>query len=117
MGLTQWQQLFTFLKNKGQNIYSPSQPIGECKEKYLVLKNSGTTRHPFASTDVEIYTIFCYVPKNKYSELEGYVMQTKEIMKDIYPQFIPTGNQTPSFYDDDLKAHMVSIDYKNYKKI
>lgn len=71
----------------------------------------------FASTDVEIYTIFCYVPKNKYSELEGYVMQIKEIMKDIYPQFIPTGNQTPSFYDDDLKAHMVSIDYKNYKKI
>ena len=114
---TQWQQLYTFLKSKGVNVYSPAQAIGECKTKYVVVKSSGATRHPSFSTDVETYSLLCYVPKDKYSELEGYVMGLKGLMKEIYPQFIATGQQTPSFYDDDIKAHMVSIDYKNYKKI
>jgi hypothetical protein len=117
MGKSQWQQLYDFLKSKKLNIYSPSQPIGECKNKYIAIKYAGSTRHAYCSTDVDIYTIFCYVPKNNYSEIEGYVQEVKSAMKGIYPQFIPTGQQTPSFYDEDIKAHMVSIDYKNYKKI
>lgn len=117
MGKSQWQQLYDFLESKKFNVYSPSQPIGECKEKYIAIKYSGSTRHVYCSTDVDIYTIFCYVPKNKYSEIEGYVQEVKKTMKEIYPHFIPTGQQTPSFYDKDIKAHMVSLDYKNYKKM
>jgi hypothetical protein len=117
MGKSQWQQLYDFLKSKNFNVFSPMQPIGECKQKYIVIKYAGSTRHMFCSTDVDIYTIFCYVPKDKYSILEGYVQDVKKAMKDIYPQFIPTGLQTASFYEEEIKAHMVSLDYKNYKKI
>ena len=41
----------------------------------------------------------------------------KAAMKGLEPMIVPYGNQTPSYYDDSVKAHMVSIEYKNYKKM
>ena len=38
-------------------------------------------------------------------------------MKKLMPMLKPNGMQTPSYYDDTYKAHMVSISYTNYKKV
>ena len=59
----------------------------------------------------------CYVPKTQYSKLEPLVQRVKKAMKGLEPLIVPYGSQTPSYYDDGLKAHMISIEYVNYKKM
>lgn len=115
MSDSRWKDLYIFLKSKGFEVYSPGQKIGECESKYIVIKNDGSNAHTSFSTDVDLYSIMMYVPKDKYSELEKYKMEVKTAMKDIYPIFITNGIETSSFYDDSIKAHMISMQYKNYK--
>lgn len=117
MGDSRWQDLFTHLKSKGFDVFSPGIKVGECTKQYIVVSHSGSSQDPNVSSDIDLYSIMCYVPKKGYSELEPMVQYVKRVMKDLRPMFMPNGSQTPSFYDDELKAHMVSIVYKNYKKI
>lgn len=114
---SRWQDIFKHLKSAGFDVYSPGTKIGECTSQYIVLKNNGSTQHESFSTDIDLYSVMCYVPRDGYSELEPMVQRVKEAMKGLKPMILPYGSQTPSFYDDTYKAHMVSIEYKNYKKL
>ena len=114
---SRWQDIFTHLKDKGFEVYSPDTKTGECKKEYLVIKNDGSSKHPSFSTDIDLYAVMCYVPKNKYSTLEPLIQRVKKAMKELEPMIKPYGTQTPSYYDDSYKAHMISIEYKNYKKL
>lgn len=111
-----WQDIYLHLK-ESFDTYSPGIKLGECKEPYIVVKNDGSTKHPSFSTDIDLYAVMCYVPKQNYSSLETLIQQVKKEMKGLEPMIMPYGLQTPSFYDDTLKAHMVSISYRNYKKL
>ena len=113
---SRWQDIFAHLKKSGYDVYSPGVKTGECESPYVVVKNDGSSRHTSFSTDIELYAVMCYVPKQSYSELEPLVQSVKETMKGLEPMIKPYGSQTPSYYDDSLKAHMISIEYKNYKK-
>ena len=117
MADNRWQDIFMCLKKAGFKVYSPGMAEGECTEPYVVVKNDGSSQHSSFSSDVDLYAVMCYVPKQKYSSLETLVQSVKTTMKKLYPMIIPYGQQTPSFYDDSLKAHMISIEYKNYKKM
>ena len=114
---SRWQDIFTHLKKAGFDVYSPGMKIGECTSEYLVVKNDGSSKHISFSTDVDLYAVMCYVPKEKYSSLEPLVQRVKSFMKWLEPMIKPYGSQTPSYYDDSVKAHMISIEYKNYKKL
>lgn len=114
---TVWKDIFDLLVSKGFEVYSPGTKKGECTSEYIVVKNDGSTQHILASTDVDLYAVMCYVPQQQYSRLETLVLRVKQAMKELYPQVIPYGSQTPSYYDDNYKAHMISIEYKNYKKM
>lgn len=114
---SRWQDIFLNLKNQGFDVYSPGIKTGECVSEYVVIKNDGSSKHTSFSTDVDLYAVMCYVPKNKYSSLEPLVQRVKNAMKRLEPMIKPYGTQTPSYYDDSYKAHMVSIEYKNYKKL
>lgn len=114
---SRWQDIFLHLKKQGFDVYSPGMKTGECTSEYLVVKNDGSSKHTSFSTDVDLYAVMCYVPKDKYSSLEPLVQRVKKSMKELEPMIKPYGSQTPSYYDDDLKAHMISIEYKNYKKL
>lgn len=114
---SRWQDIFTHLKNAGFDVYSPGMKTGECTSEYLVVKNDGSSKHVSFSTDVDLYAVMCYVPKEKYSTLEPLVQRVKNSMKGLEPMIKPYGSQTPSYYDDSYKAHMISIEYKNYKKL
>lgn len=114
---SRWQDIFSHLKNQGYDVYSPGVKVGECTSEYLVVKNDGSSRHSSFSTDIDLYAVLCYVPKDRYSSLEVLVQNVKNSMKGLEPMILPYGSQTPSYYDDSLKAHMVSIEYKNYKKL
>ena len=114
---SRWQDIFMHLKDAGFDVYSPGTKVGECTSEYLVVKNDGSSKHIAYSTDVDLYAVMCYVPKDKYSTLEPLVQRVKNVMKGLEPMIKPYGSQTPSYYDDSYKAHMISIEYKNHKKL
>jgi hypothetical protein len=114
---SRWQDLYLHLKNKGYDVYAPAQKVGECTEPYLVVKNDGSYQHANFSSDRDMYAIYCYVPKLRYSELEPLVQRVKRDMRELYPMFQVYGQQLASFYDDEVKAHYISIEYENYKKV
>ena len=114
---SRWQDISVCLKKSGFDVYSPGVKVGECKSPYVVVKNDGSTKHASFSTDVDFYAVMCYVPKDAYSKLEPMVQSVKRAMKELEPMIFPYGTQTSSYYDDAYKAHMVSIEYKNYKKL
>lgn len=117
MSESRWQDIFLHLKNKKFDVYSPGIKTGECTSKYIVVKNDGASKVAGISSSEDKYAIMCYVPKDSYSELEPFIQKVKEAMNMLKPMILPTGSQTPSFYDDSVKGHMVSIEYKNYKKL
>lgn len=114
---SRWQDVFLHLKNAGYEVYSPGQKVGECLSEYIVIKSNGSSKHTSFSTDVDLYSVMCYVPKEKYSELEPFVKKVKDTMKGLEPMILSRGSQTPSYYDDSVKAHMISVEYKNHKKL
>ena len=114
---SRWQDIFNHLQTAGFDVYPPGIKLGECTDEYIVVKNDGSTRHSTYSTDVDMYAVMCYVPKTQYSKLEPLVQRVKKAMKGLEPLIVPYGSQTPSYYDDGLKAHMISIEYVNYKKM
>ena len=114
---SRWQDIFLHLKKSGFDVRSPGAKAGECTSEYIVVKNNGSARHSSVSSDNDYYSVMCYVPRNKYSSLEPLVQRVKKAMKALEPMILPNGSQTPSYYDNTYKAHMVSIEYKNYKKL
>lgn len=114
---SRWQDIFLHLQAAGFDIYPPAVKVGECEAEYIVVKNDGSTHLAGLSTDDDLYAVMCYVPKQAYSSLEPLVQRVKKSMKELEPMILPYGSQTPSYYDDSVKAHMVSIEYKNHKKM
>lgn len=113
---SRWQDIYHHLKEKGFDVYPPAQKVGDCTAPYLVVKNDGSYNHVNFSTDRDMYAIYCYVPKLRYSELEPLVQKVKVAMKELYPMIQPYGQQLPSYYDEAVKAHYIAIEYENYKK-
>ena len=114
---SRWQDIFNHLKQHGFDVYSPGVKTGTCKSPYVVVMNNGATRYPGISTMVDTYSVMVYVPQQSYSQLEVQVESVKAVMKKMEPMILPNNFQTPSFYDDSFKAHMISVEYRNYKKM
>lgn len=111
---TVWERISEALRLHQIDVYPPATKIGECKKEYVVVKGDGSSQIGSLSSQSNYYTIMMYVPKNKYTQLERYKKIVKEIIAaDLYPMLMPTGQETPDFYDDTVKAHMVSVTYRN----
>lgn len=115
--MSRWKDIYNHLKSNNLDVYSPGQHQGECTSPYVVVKDAGTTRQGEFSSTRSLYDILCYVPEEHFSELEGFVSSVEQAMKGLFPMIRPAYYRTPSFYDDSVKAHMVSIQYINYKSI
>lgn len=114
---SRWQDLYKFLQRKGYDVYHPGQKEGECLSPYVVLKYSGAVKTQQISSRQDLYDVMVYVPKTQYSKLETLVQSIITDMKELEPLFLPYGNQQdPSYYDDSVKAHFVTVVYMNYKK-
>ena len=114
---TRWQDIFSHLEKNGIDARSPGVSVGACQAPYVVIKHNSGTRKPGFSTNVDTYSVMVYVPQEAYSELEVQVQRVKKVMKKLEPMILPLGFQTPSYYDDGFKAHMISIEYRNHKKM
>lgn len=103
------------LIDAGIDTYAPDSKKGDCKQPYTVLKYAGGAQAQQYSTEYQYYDLLCYVPKDQYWSLKPYVDICKAVMSKapIYPMLMPTGVETPSFFDDLYNAHMISIQYRN----
>jgi hypothetical protein len=117
MSESRWGDIYRHLQAKGFDVWSPGNKIGDCLAPYIVIKHDGSARRVGISTNEDFYSLLCYVPKQNYSEMESFLLSVKAAMKEMEPMIFPRGEETPSFYDDTFKAHMVSVTYKNYKKM
>lgn len=114
---TRWQDIYMKLKEKGIKVYSPAQKTGQCRENYVVVANAGTTQFQQYSSTITLYDVMCYVPEGNHSELEIFVSQVKTAMEELEPMIRDNHYETAEFYDDTVKAHMISLQYKNYRKM
>ena len=102
------------LKENGVEAYPPAIKTGECKKEYVVVKNSGASQLGNYSTELHYVDVMCYVPWNKYTNLERFKKQVKQIIHDnLYPRLMETGSETTDYYDEGFKAHMVSFMLRN----
>lgn len=115
--MSQWKTIFRHLTDAGYDVYSPGQHEGECISPYVVVRDAGMNRLGNFSSTQNLYDILCYVPKDQFSTLEPFVEGVKETMKGLYPGIVPMDFQTASFLDDTVKGHMISVQYRNNRKI
>lgn len=111
--MSQWKTLFKHLVKKGFDTYSPGQHRGECQSAYVVVRFAGSSSFGSFSSNQNLYEVMCYVPRDSYSTLEDYADRVRSAVLELYPMFVPTGFETAAFYDDTVKAHMISIEYRN----
>lgn len=111
---TIWKKIARTLNANGIDVYPPATKVGECTEPYVVLKKDGSSQISSFSSEQHYYTFLIYVPKNEYTKLDEVKNRVKSVVADnLFPLLMPTGQETPDFYDDSVKAHMVSILYRN----
>lgn len=109
------KQIYDVLSHRF-DTYFPGQHKGECKNPYVVIKQSGVVSTT-VSSERPLYTIMCYVPANRYADMENMIYDAKQEMKKIFPLVMYTGNETESYYDDSVNGHMVSFQYLGCRKI
>lgn len=113
---SRWGDIYKLLEAKGFDVYAPGQHKGECTSKYIVVKMSSMSSVQGCSSGTFLYDLMMYVPKDEYSQLEGFISDVENAMKDLEPMIMPMYFRTSSFYDDSLKGHMVSSQYRNTRK-
>ena len=114
---TRWQDIYNHLKGAGIDVFSPGQHQGDCLSPYVVVKYAGSARFKQYSSTQAFYELLCYIPANQYSILEEYLDQVRTAMRGLQPLIMPTHDELESFYDADVKGHMVSLQYRNNRKI
>lgn len=114
-----WQIIFKHLTDNKIDVYAPSQHIGECKKPYVVLKDGGSVQFNECSSTANTIDVLIYVPKNQFSKIEGYKNKLKQILKEAEKIMMirSTYFETASFYDEEVKAFMISLQYEVYMKI
>lgn len=114
---SRWGDIYEHLQSKGFAVYAPGQHKGNCTSKYIVVKVSSKSRITGLSSARQLYDLMLYVPTNEYSQLEPFVNEVEEAMKELVPMIMPIHYQSSSYYDDGIKGHMTSIQYRNNRKL
>lgn len=114
-GAALWKKTQEYLeKESGLKVYPPFTKNGQCTEDYLVLKDDSSSSYGNLSTDINYYDILCY--SKKYTSVLALADRIREIMKRYAPQMHPTGVETGAFFDDDINAFMISMQYRAMRR-
>lgn len=113
------EDIFLFLKEEGVNVYLPAHHTGECLERYVVLRPSLGAKLEGFSTFYQSYQLLMYIPRDEVSQIEVYVEQIREIMKPLKQRLMirETYFRASPYYEDSVKAYMVDLEYRLYRKI
>ncbi len=114
---TRLMDIYKHLQKSGFEVYFPGQKQTECKKPYIVIKDAGTVQYNTYSSTQTTYYVMCYMPREHFTKLEQFVTDVKEAMKELQPMIMPLYTETASFYDDSVKAYMISVSYRIMKKV
>lgn len=110
-------ELYNFLKGEGFDVFWPAEHEGEVLKPYIVVSIDTMIKvGEDISSDFTIYDLLMHVPKDEYGYLEVFVMNVKTAMKKVYPTFVYYHNDMPTGYDNEIKGHTYSLQYRNAKK-
>lgn len=107
-----YEKVFDKLKENEIDVYPPNTHKGEVKSKYTVLLDGGRTKTLSYTSQTVLLDVLVYVPANRYTDLDPYADEVKELVDKLYPLVIPTGNETAAFYDESIKGWMKSVEYR-----
>lgn len=114
--MSQYEHIFNVLKKK-YDVYSPAQHKGQCLSPYLVLKHNGVTPYENYTSERYLWDILIYIPFDAYSTLEDFAKDVrKTILSELYPMLRIVNVMSVPFYDDTIKAYMVSIQCESFTK-
>jgi hypothetical protein len=105
-----WEKTQKYLESKGFIVYPPSTKKGECTKDYLVLADASTNQISDYSSEYHYYDIMCY--SKTYSGVLKLNDEVRKVMVNFAPQLMPTGNSTQAYYDSEVKAFMISVEYR-----
>ena len=117
MEKTRQLDIIKHLKDKGFDVYLPGKHQGECTSEYVVVKTQETTQVENYSSTVTYYDVICYVPEKVPSRLDSMMDEVVAAMRELNPMIRPTHFITGHFYDQEVKGHMKSAQYINYRKL
>ena len=112
---SRWQDIVACLKEHGIEVRSPGVEIGDVTKKFVIVTYYGASSYLTYSSEKAVYDVTVYIPRANYSELEPYIQQVKDAMEDLRPMLKLNGYESPSFYDDTIKAHVVDIEYSAFR--
>lgn len=115
--LNRSQDIFENLKERGIDVHFPGHHQGECDAPYVVVKYTGSSQISTYSSTQATYNLIVYVPVLQYAMFETFIDEVKNKMKPMEPMIMPTHFISDPFYDEQVKAHSVSIQYRNARKI
>ncbi|RDY22881.1 hypothetical protein CHF27_011215 [Romboutsia maritimum] len=101
------------LQSKGFTVYWIGQHSGICKDKYLVLKDMGTSKTLEKNINKELIEVWVYVPISNYSTMISFKNEIEEVMYDIGDYEIAY-DPLPIITDDEKQAYFTRLSY--YKK-
>ena len=113
-----YKDILISLSNAGFDVYTPGTYKGECEKPYIVVLNAGTDEIYGISSTQTIYEILLYVPVNNRTYLDEFADNVKNVMRrDLWPMILPVNSELADYVDDEKKAHMRVLQYKNYRQI
>ncbi len=113
-----WQAVYDELKNAGLNPFPPGKYVGECKERYCVVKEQTQSAYFNArSVGYRLIDLILFVPASSYIAMGVYAAEIKTAMLGLKPNVRPTGTETPVITDDDRKAYTTSLEYVVMKRL
>lgn len=117
MSNSRLKDIYDCLKDNQVEVYFPGQHKGECTSNYVVVRDATSVKSLSFSTMIHYYDVLCYVPQQRFGDLEPFLEEVKKVMKQLVPMIKPADSETGSFYDESNKGWMKSVQYQNYRQI
>lgn len=87
----------------------------EIKENTLILSKKGLIASTQSSKgSFQYWEVMCYVPSTSMLALDKLVSDVEKTLSTLEVEL--TNNNTPEFYDNDLKGYMISVEFRTMRR-
>lgn len=107
-----YEKVYDKLEADNFSVFPPNTHVGDVTDEYVVLGDGGRYQAGSNSSQTVLIDVMCYVPGNRFTDLDEYANLIKGSINELFPLVIPTGNETQAFYDESIKGWMKSVEYR-----
>jgi len=113
-----WKDICDKLTEKGLKVYSPGTKVSDVVEPFITVRYAGGSQESNFTSWIDTYELIIYVPRDRYSLLEGAIDDVRTAMLELEPKLMPTqyNSISTTMFDTNISAHYVIALYRNYKR-